>query len=80
MRATSIRQLKHETTTVLGWVAGGESVEVRRRREPVAVLSPPRRKKRIARPDFVARLERIYGNLALAPTATELISDARGDT
>ena len=80
MRATSIRQLKHETTTVLGWVAGGESVEVRRRREPVAVLSPPRRKKRIARPDFVARLERIYGNLALATTATELLSDARGDS
>jgi len=31
MRTTTIRELKHDTTTVLSWVAGGESVEVRRR-------------------------------------------------
>ncbi|MSU50689.1 MAG: type II toxin-antitoxin system prevent-host-death family antitoxin [Opitutus sp.] len=61
MKTTTIRELKHDTTTVLSWVAGGESVEVRRRGEPVAVLSPVKRKARIARPDFVARLKTIYG-------------------
>jgi antitoxin (DNA-binding transcriptional repressor) of toxin-antitoxin stability system len=80
MRSTTIRQLKHQTTTVLGWVAGGESVEVRRHSEPVAVLSPPRKKKRITRPDFAARLGQIYGTRAMETTATDIISDARGDS
>ena len=40
MKTTTIRELKHDTSTVLAWVASGESVEVRRHREPVAILSP----------------------------------------
>jgi antitoxin (DNA-binding transcriptional repressor) of toxin-antitoxin stability system len=43
MKITTIRELKHDTSTVLGWVAGGESVEVRRRNHPVVILSPPNR-------------------------------------
>lgn len=41
MKTTTIRQLRHDTTTVLSWVARGESVEVQRRGEAVAVLSLP---------------------------------------
>jgi antitoxin (DNA-binding transcriptional repressor) of toxin-antitoxin stability system len=78
MKTTTIRQLKHDTTTVLGWVARGESVEVRRRSDLVAVLSPPRRKGRIVRPDFAARLARIYGEKVLTTTGSELISESRG--
>ncbi len=33
-----IRELKHDTATVLGWV---EAVEIRRRGKLVAVMSPP---------------------------------------
>ncbi len=29
MTTTTIRNLEHDTTTVLSWVAGGETVEVR---------------------------------------------------
>jgi antitoxin (DNA-binding transcriptional repressor) of toxin-antitoxin stability system len=78
MRTTTIRELKHATTTVLSWVANGESVEVCRRDEPVAILSPPRRSARVARPDFKARLRAIYGKKALATTGTELVAEARG--
>ena len=80
MRSTTIRELKHDTSKVLGWVAAGESVEVRRRDEPVAVLSPPRRKSRAVRPDFAARLREIYGAKILPSTATDLISEARGES
>jgi antitoxin (DNA-binding transcriptional repressor) of toxin-antitoxin stability system len=80
MKRTTIRQLKHDTTTVLGWVAGGESVEVRRHNDLVAVLSPPRRKGRIVRPDFAARLGRIYGEKVLKTTGAELISELRGNS
>lgn len=79
MKRTTIRELRHDTTTVLGWVAEGETVEVRRRDEPVAILSPPQRKARIGRPDFAARLHQIYGDLVLPTTATELIAESRGE-
>jgi len=79
MRITTIRELKHDTTTVLSWVANGETVEVRRRNQPVALLSPPRRPSAIRRPDFGARLKAIYGKKTLAITGTDLISTLRGD-
>jgi antitoxin (DNA-binding transcriptional repressor) of toxin-antitoxin stability system len=78
MRTTTIRELKHATSTVLGWVAAGETVEVRRRSQPVAVLSPPKRAGRTARPDFVARLQTVYGSTVLPVTGTAIISESRG--
>jgi antitoxin (DNA-binding transcriptional repressor) of toxin-antitoxin stability system len=80
MRITTIRELKHDTTTVLAWVADGETVEVRRRNQPVAVLSPPRRRSAIQRPDFAARLRSVYGRKHLAMTGTQLVSTMRGDS
>lgn len=78
MKTTTIRELKHATSTVLGWVAAGETVEVRRRNQPVAVLSPPKRAGRIAKPDFAARLRNVYGSAALPVTGTAIISESRG--
>jgi antitoxin (DNA-binding transcriptional repressor) of toxin-antitoxin stability system len=80
MKTTTIRELRHDTTTVLAWVAGGESVEVRRRGEPVAVLSPRKRKGRIVRPDFEGRLRASYGDQVLTIPATDVISESRGET
>jgi len=80
MKTTTIRELKHDTTTVLSWVAKGETVEVRRRNEPVALLSPPRRRPPVRRPDFAARLEAIYGKKILATTGTDLIAESRGES
>jgi len=80
MKTTTIRELKHETTTVLAWVAGGESVEVRRRGEPVAMLCPRARKARVTRPDFAGRLRAIYGKQVLPTTGSDLVAAARGAT
>lgn len=79
VRRTTIRELKHDTTTVLSWVERGETVEVRRRDEPVAVLSPVRRRGRPQRPDFLARLKAIYGPTRLEFPGTDVVSEARGD-
>lgn len=78
MKIASIRELKHDTTTVLSWVADGETVEVRRRNQSVAILSPVRKTGAIMRPDFAARLVGIYGTAVLSETGTDLISEARG--
>jgi len=80
MKTTTIRDLRHDTTTVLSWVAGGEAVEVRRRGRPVALLTPRRPPRRVARPDFLARLRGIYGNRVLSRTGTDVVSEARGES
>jgi antitoxin (DNA-binding transcriptional repressor) of toxin-antitoxin stability system len=80
MKTASIRELKHDTNTVLAWVTSGERVEIQRRGKPVAMLSRPARKaKAMARPDFAARLKTIYGDKELAFTATDLLAQERGD-
>jgi antitoxin (DNA-binding transcriptional repressor) of toxin-antitoxin stability system len=80
VKTTTIRELKHDTTTVLSWVADGETVELHRRGEPVALISPPQRRARVARPDFAARLRGIYGRKVLDSTGTDVVSAARGDS
>ncbi|MFZ4396354.1 MAG: type II toxin-antitoxin system Phd/YefM family antitoxin [Kiritimatiellia bacterium] len=79
MKTATIRDLRHDTTTVLSWVAHGESVEVRRHGKPVAVLSPRPRKPSVVRPDFLARIRGVYGDRVLATSATELVSEVRGE-
>ena len=80
MKATTVRELKHETSKVLSWVARGETVEVRRRDEPVARLSPPERRTPIRRPDFLARLKAAYGAKVLRSTGTDVVSGSRGES
>ena len=79
MRTTTIRELKHSTSMVLSWVAEGESVEVRRRNVPVAVLEPRKHEGCIVRPDFAARLRSVYGDELLPSTGTDVVSESRGD-
>jgi len=79
MKTTSIRELRHSTSKVLAWVAQGETVEVQKRGDPVAVLSPRKRKGSIVRPDFSGRLRTIYGDKVLPTTGTDVVSEARGD-
>lgn len=77
MKTATIRALRHETTKVLSWVAAGETVEVRCGKQPVARLSPPRARVAIARPDFVGRLDAIYGKTRLRCPGTEVVSESR---
>jgi prevent-host-death family protein len=78
MKSTTIRELKHRTSEVLGWVAEGETVEITRRSRPIAKLSPPDRPGAPVRPDFSSRLDAIYGDQVLHVSGTELVSESRG--
>ena len=40
-RTANIRELKHSTSTFLGWVVDGETVEITRRNQVVGVVVPP---------------------------------------
>ena len=79
MESVNIRSLKHETGKLLERVQLGESIEIRRRNEAIAVISPIKKRETSPRPDFKNRLQEIYGKTILGQTATELIRDERGD-
>ncbi len=80
MKSVNIRSLKHETGVLMERIAMGESVEIRRRNQPVAVLKPVETSGGSGkRPDFKKRLETIYGDRVLPETATHLIAAERGE-
>jgi len=65
MKTATVRQLRHDFGSVLNWVEEGEAVRISKRGKVVALLSPPprnRRQRGAKRPDFAARLKRIYGD------------------
>ncbi|MGA2555286.1 MAG: type II toxin-antitoxin system prevent-host-death family antitoxin [Verrucomicrobiota bacterium] len=65
MKTATVRQLRHDFGSVLNWVEEGEAVRISKRGKTIALLSPPprdRRRRRGKRPDFAARLKRIYGD------------------
>jgi len=63
MKTATVRQVRHDFGTVMQWVADGESVEVSKRGEIIALIWPPlaKRLRKKKRPDFLGRLKRIYG-------------------
>lgn len=77
MGKASIRELKRDTSSVLGCVSSAERDEIQQRGLPVAVLSGPARRAKATRPDFTARLKSIYGDRLLAMTATEVLAEER---
>ncbi len=68
MKTASIRQIHHDFGTVLNWVEAGEQVEVSKHGKVVALITPPPAPKASGprkRPDFAARLKRIYDDKVL---------------
>jgi len=80
MHSVNIRSLKHDTSAILEHVGMGESVEIRRRKRPIAVLRPVKTQcDQNKRPDFQKRIEAIYGDRVLPETATALLAEERGE-
>jgi antitoxin (DNA-binding transcriptional repressor) of toxin-antitoxin stability system len=64
MKTATIRQVRNDFGTVLGWVNAGEEVTILKRRQPVARLLPPAPATggKVQLPDFAGRMKRIFGN------------------
>jgi len=68
MKTATLRKLRHDFGSVFAWVEQGEPVGISKRGKIIALLSPPPATtpaKPKKRPDFAARLKRIYGDLVL---------------
>lgn len=78
MKKATIRQVRHDFSSVLHWVAEGEQVEISKHGKIVALLSPPPAAKspRIRkRPDLAARLKLRDGNRVIPARAMNDILD-----
>ena len=70
MKTATIRQVRHDFSTVLAWVAAGEEVTVLNRTRPVAricPLPPAPPPAPFKMPDFTARAKAIFGDSKLMP-------------
>jgi antitoxin (DNA-binding transcriptional repressor) of toxin-antitoxin stability system len=74
MKAVDARNLQHHLGSYLDQVEGGETLEIRRRRKvigrlvPCVAEEPPE-----PWPDLQARLERIYPDGPVEPSASEIL-------
>jgi prevent-host-death family protein len=78
--SVSIRELQQNLKRVMARVERGETVEVTRRRRPVARLAPARANRAVSDwPDLEARTRSVFGNRVLSPGASDIVIENRGD-
>ena len=64
MKTATVRDLRNNFSMIEAWLREGEEVQIEKRGEPLAVLSPmgKKRKTKVKTPDFEARLKAIWGD------------------
>lgn len=75
----SVRELQQNLKRVMARVERGETVEVTRRRRPVARLAPVRVTRPLfAWPDLDARARAVFGDRVITPGGAQVVIDERG--
>jgi antitoxin (DNA-binding transcriptional repressor) of toxin-antitoxin stability system len=77
MRKASVRDLRYRFREVEESLRGGEEIQITKRKRIITTLVPSAPARRPRRPDFLARLKKLYGNRAQEVTGAELISRER---
>ena len=77
MKTATVRDLRNQFATLEAWLAEGEHIEIRKRGEPIAVLSPvpKRRSKRKNKPYFTARLDTLCGDRVMSAKEVATMRD-----
>jgi prevent-host-death family protein len=78
--SVTVRELQQNLKRVLARVERGETVEVTRRRKPVARLAPvPSTGPVSPWPDLKARRRAVFGDRVIAPGGSNVVIEGRGD-
>ena len=78
--SVSVRELQQNLRRVMTRVERGETVEITRRRRPVARLAPVRSTTPHSTwPDLDARARAVFGDRVITPSVAEAVLEDRGD-
>lgn len=77
MKRATIRDLRYRFTDVEHALREGEEIQITRRKRVIGRLLPPESAAPAQRPDFLARLRRIYGKKRLPISGAELLARER---
>jgi antitoxin (DNA-binding transcriptional repressor) of toxin-antitoxin stability system len=77
MKRASVRDLRYRFREVENLLREGEEIQITKRRRVIAKLMPCPPAPPPRRPDFLARLQAVYGNSPLKVSAAELIARER---
>jgi prevent-host-death family protein len=76
----SVRELQQNLKRVMARVERGQVIEVTRRRRPVARLAPVQATVPVSPwPDLDARAHAVFGDRILAPGASDVLAESRGE-
>ena len=79
MRKASVRDLRYRFPEVENLLQEGEEVQITKHKRVIARLVPERKRTSLKKPDFAARLERIFGKKPLSVSGAELIRAERDE-
>jgi prevent-host-death family protein len=78
--SVSVRELQQNLKRVMAPVERGETIEVTRRRKPVARLAPMKAAGPVAPwPDLKTRRRAVFGDRIVAPSGSDIVIEGRGD-
>ena len=78
--SVSVRELQQNLKRVIARVEQGETVEVTRRRKPVAHLAPVKTTRPVAPwPDLRARRRGVFGDRVVAPGGSDVVIEGLDD-
>ncbi len=78
MKTASVRDLRYRFSEVEDLLREGKEIQITKRRRVIARLVPAKRSVSSPRPDFLARLRKIYGDKVLRVSGAELLAEERG--
>lgn len=77
MKKATVRDLRYRFREVESLLREGEEIQITKRKRVIAKLVPPKAAAPAHRPDFLARLKKIYGSKRMKVSGAELLSRER---
>ncbi len=78
MKKATVRDLRYRFREVEDLLREGEEIEITKRKRVIARLLPSRPLVPSQRPDFMARLQQIYGDKRMKVSGATLVARERG--
>lgn len=77
MKRATVRDLRYSFKEVEARLAEGEEIEIVKRKKVIAKLVPVTTPSTVEKPDFMARMRAIHGDVILSPSNAELLAEER---